>query len=66
MVPVLPDGWRMRDRSRSEADALGLLGFAQSSGTGLDVVWLSPEPRTEHLRSMDELIDAATARCSAA
>lgn len=66
MVPVLPDGWRIRDRSHREADASGLLGFAQSAGTGLDVVWLSPVPCTEHLRSMEELIDAATARCSAA
>jgi hypothetical protein len=64
LVPVLPDGWRMRDRSHRETDASGLLGFAQTAGTGVDVVWLIPVPSTEHLQSLDELIAAATARCA--
>lgn len=66
VMPVMPEGWTLRDRSRGEGDPAALLGYVQRDGSGFEAVWLAPVVGSERFGTLASAIEAAARRCGGA
>lgn len=62
VVPIPPDGWRLRDRWWGE-DPRGLLGYVERDDNGCEAIWLRPKLGSEHFSSLESALQAARGRC---